>query len=365
MIIDGGHFSRAGLPFPLRAMRLPGVSGTLDFSAKLALLQRLRELKAAHTTALILSDAQAEPVLALAGQAGLAAIVEIAVAADELKRPGAYRQLLSRAAQTANVLRGHPGLIGYLIELPRDAACPPPDGAALPRDDARRMRRRLRELIATIRGGDDRPPVAVRHRAGTLALASAGEDFIYLQLENIALAEFALVAATIRRIAVERPLVVEFGEGLPGQAELVAHAFGIGAAGVVAAVMRPAAAPKWLGWRRTGAGELLPFAALAVANAAATDDPGAQAGDRGAQDGSDHATIMTLPAAPSADYRELIAALNARPTNNCNAAVERIAGAAGRAWSGAAERIAIAGRRIASGVRGRVIAHLHPHAAGR
>ncbi|HVC45082.1 MAG TPA: hypothetical protein VND20_09715, partial [Candidatus Binataceae bacterium] len=62
VIIDGRHFSRAGLPLPLRAMRLPGVSGTLDFSATLALLHRLRELKSAHTTALILSDAQAEPV---------------------------------------------------------------------------------------------------------------------------------------------------------------------------------------------------------------------------------------------------------------------------------------------------------------
>ena len=338
-------------------MRLPGVSGTLDFSATLALLHRLRELKSAHTTALILSDAQAEPVLALAGQAGLAAIVEIAVAAEELKSPGAYRQLLARAAQTANVLRGHPGLIGYLIGLPH--------AAALPGDGAWRMRRRLGGLIATIRRGDDRQPVAVRHRPGTLGLASAGEDFIHLELENIALAEFALVAAVIGRIAAERPLVIEFGEGIPGQAELVAQAFGIGAAGVVAAVMRPAVAPGWLGWRRMGAGDLLPFARLAVASAAATDDPGAQAGDRGVQGGAEQATVMTLPAVPSADYRAMIAVINARPMDNFNAAVERIAGAIGRAWSGAAERMAIGGRRIASGVRGRVIAHLHPHAAGR
>jgi len=80
----GKFLSRAGQKFFFKAMRLPDVSATLDFSQKLKLRKRLDDLKTAHTTGLLLSEAQAQPCLDLAAQSGLVAIVELRITSDEL-----------------------------------------------------------------------------------------------------------------------------------------------------------------------------------------------------------------------------------------------------------------------------------------
>ena len=80
----GKFFSRKGQKFFLKAMRLDGVGATLDFDAKVRLLGRLDELKQVHTTALILTEAQSNPILDLASTVGLYSIVELEVAPEEI-----------------------------------------------------------------------------------------------------------------------------------------------------------------------------------------------------------------------------------------------------------------------------------------
>src|SRR5260370_29102791 len=79
----GKFLSRAGQKFFFKAMRLPDVTATLDFSQKLKLRKRLDDLKTAHTTGLILSEAQAHPCLDLASQSGMVAVVELRLTFDE------------------------------------------------------------------------------------------------------------------------------------------------------------------------------------------------------------------------------------------------------------------------------------------
>ena len=82
----GKFFSRRGQKFFFKAMRLPDVSATLDFGQKLKIRKRLDDLKAAHTTGLVLTEAQAQPLLDLAAQSGLSAIVELSIAPEDLLR---------------------------------------------------------------------------------------------------------------------------------------------------------------------------------------------------------------------------------------------------------------------------------------
>jgi len=115
--------SRAGQKFFFKAMRLPDVSATLDFSQKLKLRKRLDDLKTAHTTGLLLeAKAQAQPCLDLAAQSGLVAIVELRITSDELmgrrgwksamsrnRAHGAYLQSASGAGRLHYRLRGQAG----------------------------------------------------------------------------------------------------------------------------------------------------------------------------------------------------------------------------------------------------------------
>src|SRR5579864_2637361 len=84
VVPHGKFFARKGQKFFLKAMRLDGVGSNLDFDAKLRLLARLDDLKQAHTTALVLTDVQSNPVLDLASTVGLHSIVELEVAPEEL-----------------------------------------------------------------------------------------------------------------------------------------------------------------------------------------------------------------------------------------------------------------------------------------
>src|SRR6266852_382440 len=112
----GKFLSRAGQKFFFKAMRLPDVSATLDFSQKLKLRKRLDSLKLAHTTGLLLSEAQAQPCLDLAAQSGLVALVELGITSEELMGRRGWKSALSRIAHTAHIFCKHPALVGYVID---------------------------------------------------------------------------------------------------------------------------------------------------------------------------------------------------------------------------------------------------------
>jgi GT2 family glycosyltransferase len=266
--IHGKFLSRNGEKFLVKAMRLPGVGSALDLTEKLALRRRLDELAAANVTALILSDGQAETVLGVAGQAGLYAMVEITIDSRKLNSADEVRKALARVAQTVSVLRGYPALIGFLIDCSGDGRKIPP--AAL-----EALRRGLTALVRTIHESCDSPLIAFKRPVNALIAMGTtgpaaelsqelsitiGEDFSYIELSRIAPADFGPTVIALHRIAAARPLVIEFGEEFPGQEEVVAHAFGLGAAGVVAPATQPAASSGWQALRMLSAGELLPFA---------------------------------------------------------------------------------------------------------
>ncbi|HEX4210026.1 MAG TPA: glycosyltransferase, partial [Candidatus Binataceae bacterium] len=233
----------------------PQVKGHLSFASQIALHKRLDELKAAHTTGLILTETQAEPVLDIAAQSGLYALVEINVAPEALLTRSSYRTELARLTGIARTCKGYSALIGYLINCPIDANLVRMRGL-------KRIKRQLEGLIAALRRGDDRRIVCLKHRPAVSALASLQEDLIYAAMPPLAPADLNRYLIRLHNLAEARPVIIEFGDGLPGQDELVACAFGLGAAGVVAPAMRPAVSPSLMGVRMLSAAEFLPFVSL-------------------------------------------------------------------------------------------------------
>lgn len=252
---NGKFFRRLDRKFFFKALRLEPCAGELDFNQKLALRGRFEELSRAHTTGLIVPAAQGEACLGVAAAAGLTAIVELAVAAEELADGAASRTAASRLAQTVVQLRGYPSVMGYLVRCPIDAD-------ALRHRGLLRAKQRLRTVLRAIRQADPNRLIGLNHQTATIGLSSLDEDFIYAQMPTLTPAELQDYVVRLHNLAESRPVVLEFGEELPGQDEMVACAFGLGAAGVVAPVMRPVASPGWLGLRTLSAGELLPFVSL-------------------------------------------------------------------------------------------------------
>ena len=116
----GKFFNRFDRKFFFKAMRLDVPGDSFDFQQKLALRRRFDELAKAHTTGLVLTEQQAEPLLGLAAQTGLQAMVEFSVPVDELLSDVGLRDLTSRLFHTANILRAYPALMGYLIDCEVD-----------------------------------------------------------------------------------------------------------------------------------------------------------------------------------------------------------------------------------------------------
>src|ERR1700683_2382246 len=102
----GKFFSRKGQKFFLKAMRLDGVASTLDFEAKVRLLGRLDDLKQAHTTALILTEAQSNPILDLGATVGLYSVIELDLAPEEIFDRRKLGEATKRIAHTVNILNG-------------------------------------------------------------------------------------------------------------------------------------------------------------------------------------------------------------------------------------------------------------------
>jgi GT2 family glycosyltransferase len=280
----GKFLSRDGGKFLLKAMRLPGIDGALDLSEKLALRRRLDELVAANVNTLILTEAQAETVLGVAGQAGLYAIVEITIDPRELTSASGIHDAMARAAQTVSILRGYPALMGFLIDCPIEDSALPSSGLDL-------LRNELAALVRTIHESHGNELIGFKRHADAPALATSGaeisqaisnrlsqklgqkisrglcEALTYVKLARIDAADLGAAIAALHRLAAARPLVIEFGEDISGQEDVVAHAFGLGAAGVVAPAMRPATSPGWQNLRMLSAGDLLPFAQIVGSSA--------------------------------------------------------------------------------------------------
>jgi O-antigen biosynthesis protein len=277
--VHGKFLSRDGGKFLLKAMRLPGVGGALDLSQKLALRRRLDELADANVNTVILTEAQADTVLGVAGQAGLYAIVEIAIDPCDLNSAGNIRDAVARVAQIVSVLRGYPALFGFLIDCPGDSSAIPPSAFNRLRGELAALTRTIHEsyadpLIAFERRVD--PPVIAmdaealyREFCKNFLAGFCGElsrdlcgDFTYVNLARIGPANLGPAIIALHRLAAAHPLVIEFGEELPVHEEMVTHAFGLGAAGVVAPAMRPAVSLGWGNVRMLSAGDLLPFAQI-------------------------------------------------------------------------------------------------------
>src|SRR3984885_6990605 len=112
VIPHGKFFSRKGQKFFLKAMRLNDIGASLDFEAKLRMLTCLEALNQAHTTPLVLTEAQYNPVLDLAGTTGLYSVIEPEVAPDEIVDRRKLAATVARVAHTAVILNGRPGLLG-------------------------------------------------------------------------------------------------------------------------------------------------------------------------------------------------------------------------------------------------------------
>ena len=182
--VQAKFFSRSGQKFFFKAMRLPSVGASLDFSQKLALRHRLEELKLAHTTGLIVTEAQSQPVLDIAAQAGIPAMLELKLAPADLLDGRRWSAALSRVAHTAAIFRGHRALCAYIVDCP------------ISQDELRaegfmKVRGRMRELLRAIKRRDAQVMVALKHRPETRALTMLEEDFLYAELPALAPVETA------------------------------------------------------------------------------------------------------------------------------------------------------------------------------
>ncbi|MGH7782214.1 MAG: glycosyltransferase [Candidatus Binataceae bacterium] len=212
-------------------------------------------MKAAHTTGLIVTEAQSQPVLDIAAQAGLEAMLELEVASADLFDRHRWSAALSRVAHTAAIYRRHRALCAYIIDCP------------ISQDELRaagfmKVRGKMRALLRAIKRRDAHAMVALKHRPATRALSLLEEDFLYAELPALEPVELREFVTGLHNVAEARPVVVEFREASPGQDEAVATAFGTGAAGVVAPPVPVAASHDWLGIRMLRAAELMPFVTL-------------------------------------------------------------------------------------------------------
>ncbi len=244
-------------------MRLPDVGAVLDLSEKFALRKRLDELTDANVNALILTEVQAETVLSIASQVGLYALVEIAIDVNDFAAPARMGVSTKRIAEVVSALRGHPALSGFLIDLRIDVESDAMPPSAKPAPEA--VRNALDAVMRTMRAVDPRFLIALKRcvqppSLSQLAAALNDEDLTFARLAKIGAVDINPIVCALHEIARTRPLIIEIGEELPGQDEVVARAFGCGAAGVVAPARRRAVSSEWHNIRMLSAGELLPFA---------------------------------------------------------------------------------------------------------
>ncbi|MBV8451109.1 MAG: glycosyltransferase, partial [Deltaproteobacteria bacterium] len=261
-ILPGGKFfSRGGDKFFLKAIRFPAPPSSFGFEEKIAWRKRMGDLRAAHTTAAVIAGSDAEALLDLAAQPGLYALLELKVQPEELFSRNALRTAITDLRKRVTSLRSYPNLIGYLLDYPVDPDVVRSRGLEM-------LSARLARMVGAIRDIDPRKMVGLKHRTGTLGLMLREEDFVYAAMPQLALGELRSSVIRLHNLAEDRPVVLEFVEAAPDQDELIACAFGLGAAGVVAQASAEDSrrsmpfAQSPLSLKTVRACELLPFLAL-------------------------------------------------------------------------------------------------------
>lgn len=234
VVPHGKFFLRGAHKFFVKAVRLEGPIVVSDFDQKLRTLVRLEELYRDHTTALVLSEEQAEAAIDLAALGGLYVLVELTVDLEQLLTRRGLRGAEAWIEAAVHSLGGRTGLLGFLID------CPIAEGT-LHAYGIKPIREGLRRLLRTIR--DAGFAAGIHHRIETRALALGEEDFIYSDASGLSPAELRDYLAAMHNVADARPVIIEFQRSSPGGDELIATAFGMGAAGVVEPAVSAAAAP--------------------------------------------------------------------------------------------------------------------------
>jgi O-antigen biosynthesis protein len=260
-VVPSGKFlSRGGDKFFLKAIRLRGASNSPAFEDKIALRKRLGELYAAHTNAVLMAADEAEALLGLVAQPGMYALLELRVRPESLFSRKALRKEIAFLRQRLASLRCHPAVIGYVFDC------------SVYSDELRCggfeiARASLAGMVAAVRKLEPRKVVGVRHRIDSVGLVLADEDFLYAVMPPLAPGQLRSQVICLHNLAEARPLILEFGPTSSPQDELIACAFGLGAAGVVAETAGPKQPANEviqgaLSLKLLTASELLPFRAL-------------------------------------------------------------------------------------------------------
>ncbi|MFZ0888493.1 MAG: glycosyltransferase, partial [Candidatus Binataceae bacterium] len=253
--VQGKFFFRSDRKFFLKAMRLKGVQPPRDFSEKLALRDRLLKLTEAHTTGLVVKEADAEAVADLAGQVGMCLVVEAGIAPETLFDRGGLRGAQVELQRAVRAMAGRPVVAGYLIDCPIGQDLIKLHGLG-------QVQRRLRSLIAAVRSQDSRALVAVKHCPASRPASLLEEDFIYSTVSPLSPCELREYLVSLHNLAEARPVVIEFDQPMGDQDAMVECVFGLGSAGVVAPATRPAPRVDLLSLKMLRADELLPFLSL-------------------------------------------------------------------------------------------------------
>jgi glycosyltransferase involved in cell wall biosynthesis len=257
----GKFFRRGEDKFFFKATRFRPASKPLALEEKLATRKRLEELYEAHTTAVVIADDEAEVLWDLVAQAGLYALLEVKIGRTNLFSRRALRTTISDLRKRAVSLRGHRGLIGFLLDWDVE-----PD--ALRARGLEPARARLVSITSEIREVDPQKMVAIKHRAGTVGLTLPEEDFLYAAMPALTPGELRSCVIRLHNLAEARPLVLEFGSMGPAKHEIISCAFGLGAAGVVLEEYEGGNCPPdrfksgSLSLKMHDASERLPFSAL-------------------------------------------------------------------------------------------------------
>ena len=253
----GKFLSRSGQKFFFKAVRLEHIESPLDLSRQLSLRDRFEKLAQAHTTSLIVPEADADAVIDLAAQAGLCTMVELRVAPVSLLDRKSLRLAKAQLCERVRALSGRAGLSGYLIDCPVTQDF-------LKLHGLETFRRRLRGLIAALRGAAPQSLITIKHRPSTRACSILEEDLIYSVVPALSPADLKQYVNGLHNLAEARPIVIEFEQTTADQDDLVACAFGLGAGGVVAPaqVIRSTPHADLMEIKMLTAGELMPFLTL-------------------------------------------------------------------------------------------------------
>jgi glycosyltransferase involved in cell wall biosynthesis len=255
----GKFLRRADSKFFLKAMRLDGLkpdpSRAHGFTARVELRARLAQLKAGHTTTLIVKAAEADTIIDVAAALDLHTMIEVPVDGERLLSRRGLKALRAELAGFARRFAGRPGLIGFLLS-------PNISAGWLRMAGLGQVQSALAQLVRYLKDRGAGILVAVRHQPSTRALAALEEDLLYSTAPALSGHELTNYIVSLHNMAESRPVVVELEAGCGDQDERVGCAFAAGAAGVVAQSFKAPPRTDALAMIALEPDEVLPFVAL-------------------------------------------------------------------------------------------------------